>query len=66
MTTDKTTFGAKVTRTPGLKGLISPLAEYIAAADDRHSALAEVLSELIGEAVAVEREASRHLENGQH
>jgi hypothetical protein len=51
--------------TTELRPLILPIVDYLAASDDRTSALAKILSGLIEEAVAVDREASRHLEKGR-
>lgn len=45
-----------------LKSLVAPLAAYVAATDDPRVAVAEVVSELIGEAVAIEVSARRHLD----
>jgi hypothetical protein len=55
-----TTRGTKV---HSLKTLTDPIAEYVAAAADPRAALAEVMSELIGETIAIEVEAQRYLEN---
>jgi hypothetical protein len=48
-----------------LKDQIDIIVEYLVASDDPCETVAEVVSELVCGAIAVEREAYRHLANGR-
>jgi hypothetical protein len=64
MRTDQEQRGRTITRgreAHGLKTLTDPIAEYVAAAADPRAALAEVMSEVIGETIAIRVEAHRYL-----